>query len=214
MAFGSPITLHYLVEEFLPPSALEFEAQLQRALKTCKSRRDKLAKCEESIYESVEGLEECQIQIEVARQIVHREKLYTETHKSLKRWEQSLRLDKKQLDCSQNHKDMIKRYSRQFYRRTNAWPWDIFMLVSQQQPKTWSRQLLEGLAKLADLQRDVDKISDSLQEAVQIRAGRGSKKRGLSKVGKLVPADIYTVIESMEQGIAIRDINVKGREAL
>ncbi len=83
------------------------------------------------------------------------------------------------------------------------------MLVSQQQPKTWSRQLLEGLAKLANLQRDV-----SLQEAMQIRAGRGSKKRGLSKVDKLVPADIYTVIEAMEQGIAIKDINMKGREAL
>ena len=159
---GLQLILHYLVEEFLPPSALEFEVQLQRTLKACKSRPDKLAKCEEAIYESIEGLGECQIQIEVARQIVYREKLYTETHESLKQWEQSLRLDKKQLDYSQNHKDMIKRYSRHFYRRTNAWPWDISMLVSQQQPKTWSRQLLEGLTKLADLQRDVEKISDSL----------------------------------------------------
>ncbi len=171
-------------------------------------------KCEQAIYESTEGLEECQIQVEVARQIVRQEKLYTEAHESLKRWEQSLRLDKKQLDCSQNHRYMIERYSRQFYRRTNAWPWDTSILVSQQQPTKWSRQLLEGLAKLAGLQRDVDKISDSLQEAMQLRAGRGSKKRGLSKVDKLVPADIYTVIKSMEQGIAMRDINVKGREAL
>ena len=158
------------------------------------------------------AIEEGQLQCEIARNIVSQDKLYKETHTSLKQWEESLKIDKEKLDCSKNQKVNIERYTRQFYRRTGAWPWSV--IIQEQHPTTWSRAILEGLAKLAGLCGDAGDISTRLQDAIQLRVKKTSRKRGLSKVEKLVSADIYTVIEAIEQNVPSSVVDVPGMHNL
>jgi len=206
------LILDGLVEKALPPAALAFQGRLKHELQSLQSRGLRLATCEKSMHESAAGFEEKQLQFEIARDIVIQEKLYVETCKSIKEWEDSLEINKQQLDCSKSHKDNVQRSTRHFYHRTGAWPWNV--IVQDQHPTSWSRAILQGLAKLADLLPVVGDISTKLQEAIQNRIRRTSRRRGLSKVEKLVSADVYAVIKTIEQSIPGDKVENKGMSNL
>ncbi len=121
-------------------------------------------------------------------------------------------MDKVQLDCSKTQKDFIERHTRQFNRRTGAWPCSV--IIQEQHPTRWSRAVLEGLAKLAGLCEDAGDISTRLQDAIQLRVKRTSRKRGLSKVEKFVSADIHTVIEAIERNVSSNSVDVSGMHNL
>lgn len=108
------LTLIGIVDEALPPSARAFQGRLKQELQSLQSRLERLATCERSIYESAAGLEEKQLQFEIARDIVIREKLYLETCKSIKQWEEGLGINKQQLNCSKTHRDNVERSTSTF----------------------------------------------------------------------------------------------------
>ena len=88
------------------------------------------------------------------------QKLYVEIYQSIQEWEDSLRIEEQQLECSKSHKANIERSTRQFYERTGVWPWGV--VKRDQHPTFWSRAILQGLAKLADLLPRGDDISTRL----------------------------------------------------
>ncbi len=202
------------VEDALPPSteARDIEARLRQELRTSRTRREKLATCEKFIKESAAAIEEKQLLLEVARRVVIQEELYKDTYKSVKQREASLGIDKQQLACSKSHVANIERYVRQFRRNTSVQPWDV--VVQDQRPKTWSRAILVDMAKLSDLRSNPGEISNMLQEAMQNRTKRKSKNRGLSTLERLAPADVLTVIESIEQSVPTDAVGLRGTKDL
>ena len=67
----------------------------------------------------------------------------------------------------------------------------------------WSRNILEGMAKLAISTATAKEIRDMLVDAIQIRPQRSldTIKRGLSREDILVSANVWNIVEAMEQSI-------------
>ncbi|KAL6713025.1 hypothetical protein ACLMJK_009421 [Lecanora helva] len=187
------------VENALPPSVLAFQDQLKQNLQSLKSRREKLTACEILIQKSVAGIEEKQLHLQVARDIVIEQRLFADAWNSVKEWEDSLGIERQQLDVSKTHRANVERATKQFHRHTKTWPWDV--LRRDQHPTLWSRAILQGLAILAGLCPMVEDITSELEERIRDRSGRRTPKRGLSKSDKLVSADVHAAINSKKQTV-------------
>ena len=67
-----------------------------------------------------------------------------------------------------------------------------------------------SMANPLDLELNPKKIRNLLQEAMQKRVKRKVRNRGFSRVERLVPADVSTVIESFNIKALIAAVDTKG----
>ena len=202
----------------LPPSVREFEVSLQGKLQSSNSQRDKLQACEQALCDAAGTLDHGHLEFDLVRNIVASQRLYTYSHTTLKQWELSrisAGINQEYFELSGKHRQNIERATRQFRQITGSWPWEI--LPQAQQPKSWSRAILEGFAKLARLCQDnqdaVQHIASRLQEAIagRVKGGQGSNKRGLSRDTKVVSSDVWKTIASVEDTSSINPLSLHGK---
>ncbi|KAL9597209.1 MAG: hypothetical protein Q9219_005296 [cf. Caloplaca sp. 3 TL-2023] len=157
----------------------------------------KLQLCLDVILESSDRAEDSLLQIATARRIVQEEHLYRVTHKSFVDWEQSLDLNKDVLELSKGRRNDLLRCNRRIYKYTQKHYWQIFHDVphDHQYP---SKDVIYGVAQLAEHLKDADRLQSLLKDTVQARI-RIRGRRGLKKTTVLLRDDVRTALQRVEK---------------
>lgn len=87
-----------------------------------------------------------------------------------KEWIQSVPgLEARLQRCSRRVKETI-RLSKRVFKKWDIWPWDL--ITADQQPRTWSRGLLQALQKLTGVTSDASSVKTELNVAIRNRSNR------------------------------------------
>ena len=157
----------------------------------------KLQICLDIILDSSQRAEDNLLQIATARRIVEEEHLYQVTHKCFVDWEQSLDLNKDIVELSKGRRNDLLRCNRRIYKYTQKHYWQILEDIphDHQYP---SKDVIYGVAQLAEHLKDADQLQLLLKDTVQARVKiRG--RRGLKKTTVLLRDDVRTALQRVEK---------------